>query len=75
MNEPLITLCENGGGDPVRRFVDGDAPHCGGAARPGSPVVSMRAHGPAQRGLLGVAELGRVAAALGKAGLRLARWR
>jgi hypothetical protein len=75
MNEPLITLSQNGGGDPVRRFVDGDAPHGGGAARPKSPVVSVLAQNPAQRALLGAAELGRAAAALTKAGLGLARRR
>ena len=75
MNEPLIILYEIEDGPPVRRFVDGDPPHGGGAAQPDRRADSFLAPDLAQRALLGAAEVGQVAAALMKASLRLARRR
>ena len=72
MNEPLIILCEHEDGHPVRRFVDGDAPRGGGAARHEGRPDRLLTQTLGQPAILRAAELGHVFAALIKAGLRLA---
>lgn len=75
MNEPLIILRESENGHHVRRFVDGDAPHGGGAARHEGRGAGFLAQDLAQRAWFLTAELGHAVAALTKAGLKLARRR
>ena len=75
MNEPLIALRENEHGHPLRHFVDGDAPRPGGAARHGGGGTGSPTRDLMQRVLSRAAELGYAAAALTKAGLKLARRR
>jgi hypothetical protein len=75
MNEPLIMLRESEDGHSVRRFVDGEAPDGGGAARQEARRIGFLAQGLAQRARFRAAQLGHAAAALTKAGLSLARKR
>lgn len=74
MNEPLIILCDEDG-QPVRRFVDGDASPGAGAARHLSSGTGFPAPDMTQAALRLTAALGLAAAALTKVGLRLARRR
>ena len=75
MNEPMIILCDKEDGHPVRRFVDGDASHGGGAARQDGRGTRFLAPHLAQRALHRIADFGQAAAALTMAGFRLARRR
>jgi len=75
MNEPLIILCESESGQPVRRFMDGDAEHGGGAARHEGRGAGSRAQDQAQRAWYLAAKLGQAVAALTKAGLKRPRRR